>query len=70
MGLRGCVQCHFEKSRCNREDEAIPEGLDCLAEFILSAAEGLARTNIKLLTHPLRVIMPLRPNLPHRSDAR
>ncbi len=35
-----CVICPREKSRCNRDDEAIPEELDGVAEFILSGAEG------------------------------
>ena len=57
--MRGRAKCHCEKSRCKRDDEAIPAGLDCFAEFILSAAKGLAITITRLLTHPLRVIMPL-----------
>ena len=47
--LRACVRCHCEKYRCNRGGEAIPEGLDCFAEFILSAAVGLAMTERRLL---------------------
>ncbi len=52
------VKSHCEKSRGNRDDKAIPEELDCFAEFILSVAEGLAMTKRRLLTNNLRLTLP------------